>query len=84
MRVYRTYHPKAQPFKVKFAGDSLKLVDAGGGYRTVMTDILEELVDTSENSKVKILKASPDIPDGAQETLMLNEKATDEADINQF
>ena len=49
-----------------------------------MTDILEELIDTSENRKVKCLKASPDIPEGAQETFILNEKATEEADSDLF
>ena len=56
------------------------MVDHGGGYRTVMTDILEELIDQSDERKVRLLKLSPDMPKGAQETFILNPEASDEAD----
>ena len=49
LRIFQTHISKAQPFKVKFAGQEEqkeKLIDAGGGYRTVMNDIVEELIET--------------------------------------
>ena len=49
-----------------------------------MTDILEELIDTSDNRKVKCLKPSPDIPEGVIETLILNEEASEVADSDFF
>ena len=61
-----------------------QVIDAGGAYRDIMSSINDELIDTKEGRKVKCLKMSPGIPQGAQETFMLNDKATQDADRDLF
>ena len=74
--IFRNHVSDYQPFKVGFV-DSGKVIDAGGAYRSVMSDVIDELQD---EDKVKCLKKSPDSPQGLQ-TFLLNEKSDEDDDL---
>ena len=76
LKIFRSHVSKAQPFSVSFVGETV--IDAGGPFRSVMSDVMEEL---EAREKVKCLKLSPDIPRDSERTFMLNEEFDDEKDM---
>ena len=52
LRIFRDFRNKAQPFIVD--SNEVTIADLGGGYRQVLTDIMDEL----KSEKVPLLKKS--------------------------
>ena len=76
LRIFRNHSTRAQPFKVGYVDD--KVVDAGGPFRALMSDVMEELQD---EKKIKCLKRTPSTPPDGTLTFMINEKSDEEDDL---
>ena len=69
LSIFRNHKNNAQPFVVGYKGE--KVIDQGGAYRAVLTDIMEELKD---GVAVDCLKRLP----GENEIYILNDRVDDE------
>lgn len=69
-KMFRNSSDKAQPFKVGYA--KKKVVDAGGGYRDLLTSCMVELAQL----KIDLFKQPPNPTASMSEFLILNDKAT--------
>ena len=74
-KIFRDTRKESQPFKVDFVG--IKIIDEGGGYRQVLSDIIDELIQPDPRLRMgedEVLICPSPLGVG---TMTINEKCND-------